>query len=278
MLQKQETTLQSKHNQRPFLLDYRYKSDAKPKPIVLFVHGFKGFKDWGTFDFIANLFAEAGFFYAKMNLSHNGTTIDKPYDFADLDAFGKNNYIIELDDVETVIDYLMQLDIPSLLKEELYLIGHSRGGGLMLLKAREDTRVKKVASWAGVGTFSIKEPQDRIEHWKKEGVVHVWNGRTEQNMPLYYQLYETLMANYERLDIGKAVAEISKPILLVHGTEDPTVPYKAAVELKEGQANVQLLSIEGADHTFGGGHPFKGNELPPDLNTTVEATIAFFKK
>jgi len=55
---------------------------------------------------MAESFANAGFFFIKFNFSHNGGTVKQPIDFPDLEAFGNNNYTKELDDLETVIDWI----------------------------------------------------------------------------------------------------------------------------------------------------------------------------
>ena len=41
---------------RPMALDLFYH-DAGPAPVVIYAHGFNGFKDWGNFDLIAGQFA-----------------------------------------------------------------------------------------------------------------------------------------------------------------------------------------------------------------------------
>ena len=69
---------------RGMLMDITYDTRHKDAPVVIFAHGFKGFKDWGTHNLVANYFAEHGFRYLKFNFSHNGTTADKPIDFVDL--------------------------------------------------------------------------------------------------------------------------------------------------------------------------------------------------
>src|SRR5690606_40169934 len=56
-----------------------------PKKIVVFLHGFKGFKDWGHFNEVMHFFAENNMVFVKFNFSHNGGTIDQPIDFPDLD-------------------------------------------------------------------------------------------------------------------------------------------------------------------------------------------------
>ena len=86
--------LEGKHH-KPIVTDLYYiKTNAK-KPIVIFCHGYKGFKDWGAFDKMHSKFIEAGFAMLKFNFSHNGGTHKEPIDFPDLKAFGNNNYIIE---------------------------------------------------------------------------------------------------------------------------------------------------------------------------------------
>ena len=88
------------------LIDIRFEDNGNTKPIIIFCHGFKGFKNWGHFDLIADAFSNAGFVFAKFNFSMNGTTEENPIDFADLDAFGNNNFETELDDLENVIDFM----------------------------------------------------------------------------------------------------------------------------------------------------------------------------
>jgi len=72
IIRKSNTILQSKYD-RPFLADAFYKNDARKKPVVIFSHGYRGFKDWGPFNLIAEQFAEGGLVFVKFNFSHNGT-------------------------------------------------------------------------------------------------------------------------------------------------------------------------------------------------------------
>src|SRR3954467_220818 len=92
------------HN-KPITLDVFYDPDIEKQPLVIFCHGFKGFKDWGHFNLVGEKFAANGLAFLKFNFSHNGTTPEDPDKFADLEAFGNNNYIIELDDLQTVITW-----------------------------------------------------------------------------------------------------------------------------------------------------------------------------
>jgi predicted dienelactone hydrolase len=80
---------------------------------------------------MAQKFAEVGFFFVKFNFSHNGTTIKKPTDFADLEAFGQNNFSKEMSDYDEVLNYFCNHDKVD--SEKIAIIGHSRGGGISKL-------------------------------------------------------------------------------------------------------------------------------------------------
>ena len=66
-------TIDGKH-QKPIVTDVFFEETKQPKPVVIFCHGYKGFKDWGAWNMMAEAFAKAGFFFIKFNFSHNGGT------------------------------------------------------------------------------------------------------------------------------------------------------------------------------------------------------------
>lgn len=265
---------------KPILLDVCYKETHEAKPVVIFVHGFKGFKDWGHFDLLAKTCAQEGFVFVKFNFSYNGTTPEHPLEFVDLDAFGNNNYIIELNDLEKVIDWA--LSDPSIVrevdKESLYLIGHSRGGGISILKAAEDPRVKKLITWASVSDFLNRNKKRTIDTWQEIGIVYTFNARTQQQMPLYLQFYETLQANKERLNILKAAKSLSIPFLIVHGTADEAVELKDAEELHRAGKHSELLVVGEANHTFGAKHPYEALSFPEHAQFVLDRSLAFLKE
>lgn len=280
MIRERNVVLQSVHG-RAFLADVYYEPTGAAKPVIIFSHGFKGFKDWGPFDLVAETFAAKGFVFIKFNFSHNGTTIDHPLDFADLEAFGNNNMSIEMDDLGVIIDWVCSsgfvTDKQEVNAEQIFLLGHSRGGGISILKASEDTRVKKLCTWASVNEFGKYWKKDEMEKIKSEGVIFVGNARTKQQMPLYWQLYQNYFDHLNRLHIPTAVKALSIPFMIVHGTDDETVPYTAALEMHQWNKSAQLLLLEHANHNFGGKHPYDANTLTEDLEDAVKATIDFYK-
>ena len=97
-------------------------------------------------------------------------------------------------------------------------------------------------------------------------------------MPLYYQFYETIQNNKDRLNIVKAAKQLAIPLLIVHGTADNAVAFKDAEELHQVCKQSELLVIENGDHTFGAKHPFNSTVFPEHANTVIQHTLKFFKK
>ena len=271
--------IEGKHN-KPIITDLFYNENASKKPVVIFCHGYKGFKDWGAWNIMAKTFADAGFFFIKFNFSHNGGTVEQPIDFPDLEAFGNNNYTKELDDLEAVLDWICTNE--SFKKEantdNISLIGHSRGGGIVLLKANEDSRINKVITLASVCDFGKRTATiGDLEQWKKEGVKYVLNGRTKQQMPHYYQFYEDFKANENRLNIQKATENIKIPQLIIHGDADQSVFISEAENLKRWNPEAEYQIIEGADHVFNTSHPWDKKEMSTELKKAVDICIDFLK-
>ncbi len=271
----------SKHDHKPFGLDAFYQDNDTPKPVVVFVHGFNGFKDWGHWDATALNFAEAGFAFVKFNLSHNGTSMEHPKAFVDLEAYGHDFYTTDLDDIDQVINYLHSESCPfraTLNLENLYLVGHSRGGGLVLLKTAEDARVKAATTWASIGDTRFFWKENRLQDLAAQGVTYYVNGRTGEKLPLYQAYYDNLLENAERLNIERAIKAIEVPLLLTHGDADEAVAVEVARQLQAWQPQAELFIIEGAMHTYGGYEPYDKEELMPLMQQNVDKTISFFKQ
>jgi pimeloyl-ACP methyl ester carboxylesterase len=281
MIQENIIITSTAHN-KPITADIRYIPNQNKKPLILFVHGFKGFKDWGVFNLMADKFAKTGFIFMKLNLSHNGTTPEQLIDFADLDAFGNNNFTIELADLKDSIDYLFSSSNIIAKKEldinQLTLMGHSRGGGLVLLKAREDDRIKKVVTLAAISDLSERWPQSFLDVWRAKGVQYIENKRTNQQMPLYVQLYDDVLNNPERLSIPKAIREMQQPLLAFHGTDDETLPVAMAHRIKDLKPDTELVIYENENHVFGAAHPWKETNLPEAFEDIIKVTSEFVLK
>jgi pimeloyl-ACP methyl ester carboxylesterase len=262
---------------RGMLMDITFDDAIKHAPLVIFAHGFKGFKDWGAHNLVANYYAEHGFRYLKFNFSHNGTTADKPTEFADLIAFSDNTFSIELEDLHDVIDFVCNgSSMPRV--TGVYLIGHSMGGGISIIQTAEDSRVKKLVTMASISGFGNLWPKAAEEQWKLSGIMYMPNKRTGQDMPLKATLLDDLRNNPGRLDILAKAAQIKQPWLIVHGDEDTTVPLSHAKELHKANKQSELVVVKGADHTFNATQPYAKDTLPKELLEFCDLAINFFRE
>ena len=272
--------IDGKHD-KPIVVDLIFKDDGKPKPIVIFSHGYKGFKDWGAWEEMGENFAKDGFCFVKFNFSHNGTDPENLTKFLNIEAFGDNNYIKELDDLQTVIDWILLPDFKfakQLKLDDINLMGHSRGGGITVIKAAEDKRVTKLITLASVSDFGSRFPEGKkLEAWEKKGVQYIVNTRTGQQLPHHYQFYKNFRENKERLNIKKAAKKLQIPHLIVHGSSDTSVSIGEAGNLFEWSPAPKLLLVENADHVFGTQHPWKEEELPKVFNHVIRKSIDFLK-
>lgn len=272
--------IDGKHN-KPIVADIIFKDDGKAKPIVIFCHGYKGFKDWGPWETMGERIASEGFFFVKFNFSHNGTTPENPTEFLNIEAFGDNNYTIELDDLQSVIDWVLLPDFKfaqQIDANNISLIGHSRGGGVTVIKASEDHRISKLITFASVSDFASRFPEGKkLEQWEKKGVQYIVNSRTKQQLPHHYQFYRNFRENRERLNIKKAAKKLEIPHLIAHGSSDTSVSIGEAGNLFEWSPAPKLLLVENADHVFGTSHPWEKEELPKEFKYTLDSTIKFLK-
>lgn len=280
MLQNKNILLTGKHG-KPILTDIFY-TEKDNRPVVIYAHGINGFKDWGNFDLIAQQFCNAGFVFVKFNFSHNGTTPEQPEDFADLEAYGKDNYTIQLDDLQTVIDWVSTKDktyAEAINTDKIYLLGHSKGGAMVLLKAAEDIRIKAVATWAAPA--ACKTPwgswdTEKMQVWEKTGVQYLSNKRTKQELPIYYQLHQNYLENEHRFNVEDAVKALKMPLLICHGSSDNAVPIEQAYRLHHWKPDAEIFTLD-TDHVFGRKHPWHELQLPNPMQKVVDKTISFFK-
>ena len=271
MLQKESFRLQGAE-EKIIAGDYTFNLESSPKATIVFVHGFKGFKDWGAHNIIADFFANQGFRYLKFNLSHSGVTENKPYDVTDMDTFSSNTFSKELFDVNAVIDYtsLQFSDTP------IYLIGHSRGGGLAIITAVKDKRIEKLVTWSSIADFSSLWKKDQEEEWIDTGKIYVENARTKEKMPLNSTLLLDFEKHRKEYNILKAASHIDIPWLILHGDDDVNVDFSVAQQLAQRQVKAKIQKIEGANHVYGASHPYQDVQLPAHLQQVVEKTHSFF--
>ena len=259
----------------PIAVDVRAAGRDMPRPAVVIVHGFKGFKDWGMFPPLADRLARAGFVAVSLNLS--GAGVDAAGNFVFPERFGHDTISAALTDLECVLDALAAGTLDIAPPSSIGLLGHSRGGGVAILTAARDARVTALVTWAAIADVN-RWPADVMAEWRKKGRHDVVNARTGEVLPLYTDVLDDNAQNAGRLDIVAAAGGITAPWLLIHGAADEAVP------LAEGERLAAVMRhpasrhewIAGGQHTFGAKHPWAGST--PELERVFAASVAWFAR
>lgn len=253
----------------PIFTDVRTSDRTLPRPAVLIVHGFKGFKDWGMFPVLAERLARAGFTAVSFNLSGSG--VDPQGDFAFPQRFGQNTWSIELQDLTSVMNALTDGRLGLAPTSTFGIVGHSLGGGAGILLASQDPRIRALVTWA-----AVSRPQrwaSQVEEWRAHGQIDIVNSRTGQVLPMYVDRLEDIEDNPDLLDITAAAERITIPWLLLHGSGDTSVPLEEGEALARAAAHhtARAIYFDGASHTFGAVHPFAG--MNTDLAQALDETV-----
>lgn len=256
--------------------DVRAAGRGGPRPAVVIVHGFKGFKDWGMFPPLAERLARAGFTAVSFNMSGSGVDAGGAPSLPE--RFGRNTYGAELSDLAAVLDALEQGQLGTAPPTRVGLVGHSRGGGIAVLQTARDPRVRSLVTWAAIADVVRWDDRTRAK-WRAGGHFDVTNTRTGQVIPLSTDVLDEIESAPAELDITRAAARIEVPWLIVHGALDESVTAKDAARLHAASAreSTTLLTIPGAGHTFGAGHPWAPPGGAP-IHQVIDLSVQWLAK
>lgn len=272
-MQKKEAFILTGSQGKKIIGDITY-SKSNSDLFALFVHGFKGFKDWGAHNLVADYFSNHDINYVKFNFSHSGVPVSNPIDVTNMELFASNTPSKELFDLEVVINYL-KAKFP---KAAITLIGHSRGGGISILEASTNTEINKLITWAAISSFNSLWKKEQEKEWIEKRKIEVYNARTKEYMPLNVELLEDVNKNHQKLNILHAAEKLSKPWLIVHGNDDINVNIETGKNFKNNNPSAEFIEIDGANHVFGASHPYHEKQLPEQLLKVCNASINFIKQ
>ena len=66
--------------------------------------------------------------------------------------------------------------------------------------------------------------------------------------------------------------------MIIHGDNDKSVELYEAKNLKKWNSESEIHIINGANHVFGGYHPYDLEFLPKDFNEVINKTIDFINQ
>ncbi len=201
-------------------------------PLILLPHGGPQSRDRGMFDWWTSYYADLG--YAVLQPNFRGST-GRGREFIEAGHGGFGTRMI--DDITDGADYLREAGIAR--QQPYCVVGASYGGYAALMAAIRDTSdVACVVSFAGV-----TNPFGLLASGYSEIGVRYW----EQYMGSRFsdEAYQVAITPTEQ------TANLTMPLLVLHGDEDTTVPidqYDGLRRAMQGRPNVQFVLMEGANH------------------------------
>ncbi len=254
-----------------------YNTDAIDKAVLITTHGFKAYREWGFFPYMAEQYALSGIIVINIDFSQNGV-VNAEKGIFDVDLFRTVTVTQEIKDLNTVIDNLKTLLENNSIEGwngDVYLLGHSLGGAVSIITASQRNDVTKVVTWGSIGDID-RNSQRQKDDWRAKGVMEFENRITGQMLYLDVEYLEDKLRNNEKYDLELCISKLDIPTLIVHGDKDFTVSTKEAEKLNNAAKYSELCIIKKANHTFNCRHPFTGtNEI---LDEAINTTIEFLKK
>ncbi len=146
------------------------------------------------------------------------------------------------EDIESALDWLAGQ--PEIDARRLGVVGHSVGAGAALLAASRRPGLRAVVSLA-----AFAHPAAMMKRWLASKRVPYWP------FGAYVLAYVQQVIGHRFADIApcNTIARVPCPVLLVHGSEDETVPVAEAVQIHAGRASdaVELLLVPGSHDDYG---------------------------
>ena len=239
----------------------------RAEALVVVVHGFKGFKDWGFFPWLADHLATHRLAVCRFNMSRSGIG-ENPETFERLDLFADDTYSTQISDLLAAVRHAQSVvpDLPT------FLLGHSRGGGVALLAAADVANLCGVVTWSAISHVD-RWDEPTVREWRAKGYRDEMNARTKQMMRMSPKILDDYDANRSRLDILTAASRLDVPLLVVHGARDESVPLAEAHAIASAASDPSLCVIAKASHTYNAIHPLV--HVPFELTMASEVSAHF---
>jgi uncharacterized protein len=143
-----------------------------------------------------------------------------------------------INDLGAAIDHLEQVAEPT----GIWLVGNSTGGSLGLCVAADDQRVRGVAVLGARADFDdwAGQPRRFLDHAREIGAIR------NPSFPVHFDSWVRELRRFRPLDAAKRFAP--RPLLIVHGDDDDTVPTVDARLFAQAHGSAELRMIGGAGH------------------------------
>lgn len=150
----------------------------------------------------------------------------------------------ECEDLENVIAHIKKLDYVD--SGRIFLQGESMGGLVSaLVAARHTDDIRALVLW--YPAFSIPEDARRRYLAGENEVFGIVLGKEFDEQAM-------------RIDVYGKISEFGKPVLLIHGTEDPVVSVGCSEKALSVYKDARLIRMPGAGHGYEGADSIAARE------------------
>lgn len=212
--------------------------DTGSKELVIVCHGIKSTKERIPMVSLAAAIGNIGISAFRFDFAGNGESEG---------SFRYGNYRREAEDLHAVVQHFQGVgcDITT-------IIGHSKGGNVVLLYAAKYHDVHRVVNISG--RFDLAKGiegrlgKNFLERIKSTGFIDV----NSKSGKFQYRVSKESLMDRLSTDMRAACHYIPENcrVLTTHGSMDQIVPVKDALEFDGVIANHELRIMEGADHEF----------------------------
>ena len=217
-----------------------FRPDASKFPVVIFSHGYNGYKD--DFKATANYLMENGIGAITFTFCGSGARDTSGFATTDMTLF------TEKEDLLAVMDYAKKL---KWFDGNLFLCGGSQGGMVSAMAAED-----RVSDLKGIALLfpAFNIPVD----WK---AMHPDDDNIPETIPwMGVTLGKNFVLSMRDLDIYAKMPSFTKPVLLFHGTNDTLVKLEYSERASETYPDAELIKYTGEGHGFTPGTMQKVNK------------------
>lgn len=208
------------------------------KQLVIVCHGFQSSKERIPMVNLAAALEKEGISAFRFDFAGNGESEG---------SFQYGNYRREAEDLRAVVQHFRREN-----RVISAVIGHSKGGNVVLLYASKYNDVHAVVNISG--RFNLEKGmegrlgKDFLLRLKQHGYIDVFNRKGK----FEYRVTEESLKDRLTTDIHAACLLIQQEcrVLTVHGSMDKFVPAEDALEFAKFIPNHKLHIIKGANHEY----------------------------
>ncbi|GLU10057.1 hypothetical protein SLE2022_268850 [Rubroshorea leprosula] len=234
VVQPQKVIIPNKHGEKLVGLLH----DTGSKEIVVLCHGFRDSKDEEIMVNVAAALENEGISAYRFDFAGNGES-EGQFEFG--------NYLREVDDLHYVIQHFNGAN-----RIITAILGHSKGGNVVLLYASKYHDVNTVVNVSG--RYDLKRGieerlgKDFMESIKKDGYFDFKN----KTGVIEYRVTKESLMDRLSIDMHEACLKIDKEcrVLTIHGTADQVIPVEDAFEFAKIIPNHKVQIVEEADHCY----------------------------